>query len=118
MHRYKELEVWKKAVGLATDIYQMTDRFPDTEKYGLTSQMRRSAVSISSNIAEGAGRDHQKDFSRFLSIALGSFFELETQLIVSNQVGITKEAELNPIQEEVTYLGNMLYKLKKTLVQN
>ncbi len=78
MNRFKELDVWKKAVDLSLDIYKMTDSFPEKEKFNLISQINRSSISIPSNIAEGAGRDGKKDFSRFLSIAVGSSFELET----------------------------------------
>lgn len=81
MNNFRNLEVWNKVVELATYVYQITESFPKAEKYGLTSQMRRSAVSISSNIAEGAGRGSEKEFNHFLNISTGSCYELETQLL-------------------------------------
>ena len=87
MHNYKKLNVWMKAVDLATSIYTMTISYPIEERFGLVAQMRRCAVSIPSNIAEGSSRSSKKDFSRFLEIALGSAFELETQTIVSHNLG-------------------------------
>ncbi|MEX1262311.1 MAG: four helix bundle protein [Balneolaceae bacterium] len=86
MHNYKELKVWNKSVNLATDIYKQTKNFPKSEIYGITSQIRRSAISISSNIAEGAGRSGKKEFKHFLNISNGSAFELETQIIISKKL--------------------------------
>ena len=88
MHNYKKLDVWKESVNLVTEIYLLTDNFPDKEKFGLVSQINRCAVSIPSNIAEGAGRSSKKEFSLFLGYALGSSFELETQLIISNNLNL------------------------------
>lgn len=88
---HKELEAWKKGISLVTCIYQITKDFPKDELFGLTSQIRRCAVSIPSNIAEGAARNSDKDFIRFLYIALGSLAELETQLIIAKEIGILKE---------------------------
>lgn len=79
MNNFRNLDVWDKAVELATVVYQNTENFPKAELYGLTSQMRRSAVSISSNIAEGAGRGSKNEFKQFLNISTGSCYELETQ---------------------------------------
>lgn len=86
MNNFRNLDVWDKAVELATYAYKMTESFPKAEKYGLMSQMRRSAVSISSNIAEGAGRDSKKEFNQFLNISTGSCYELETQLTISQNL--------------------------------
>ncbi|MGB3776310.1 MAG: four helix bundle protein [Leeuwenhoekiella sp.] len=83
MNYFKELKVWQKSVELVSQIYSSTKSFPKNKIYGLTSQIRRSAVSIPSNIAEGCGRKTSKDFKNFLSIALGSAFELETQLLIA-----------------------------------
>ncbi|MCB9284185.1 MAG: four helix bundle protein [Lewinellaceae bacterium] len=85
---HKELEAWKNGIALVTAIYQITEGFPKGELFGLTNQIRRCAVSIPSNIAEGAARNSDKDFIRFLYIALGSCAELETQLIISRKIGI------------------------------
>ena len=85
---HKDLEVWKKSMDLVESIYTLTQRFPEAEKFGLTSQMRRSAVSIPSNIAEGAARKGDKEFLHFLPIALGSLSELETQYLIATRFTI------------------------------
>ena len=97
MHNYKELLVWEKARKIVKEIYLATQVFPDAEKFGLTSQMRRSAISIPSNIAEGSGRTTNKDFAYFLSVALSSAYELETQVILSGDWGFLK----NDIEESL-----------------
>lgn len=86
MHNLKELKVWNKAIELATEVYQITADFPKEEKYGLTAQIGRSAVSVPSNIAEGAGRNSNKEFNHFLGISNGSSYELQTQLIISRNL--------------------------------
>lgn len=115
MHQYKELKVWQTAVSLVTMIYKVTKDFPSEEMYGLTSQIRRSAVSIPSNIAEGAGRSGDTEFKHFLSIAMGSCFELETQLIIAQDLELLNEAKSNELQEQLNYIQNMIYKLKQSL---
>jgi four helix bundle protein len=84
---YRDLDVWKLSIELVKEIYQVTAKFPPTEMYGLTNQLRRAAISIPSNIAEGQGRNSFKEFKQFLAIALGSLAELETQLIISHEIG-------------------------------
>lgn len=86
IHSYKELIVWQRAMELVTEVYAVTERFPKDEKYGLISQMRRAAVSVPSNIAEGRHRGTKKEFVNFLRIALGSVGELETQLEISKRL--------------------------------
>jgi four helix bundle protein len=93
MATYKDLIVWQKGMDLATAVYQLTENFPKEEMYGLTSQMRRCAVSIPSNIAEGKLRGSDKEFGRFLSIAFGSAGELETQVLIAKRM--TKTAALD-----------------------
>ena len=83
MKTHKDLEVWKNSIKLVTQIYEETNKFPKTELYGLTSQIRKSAISIPSNISEGAGRNHTIEFIQFLHISMGSLVELETQLIIA-----------------------------------
>ena len=83
MHNFKDLRVWQKSIQLTTDIYKLLASFPTDEKFGLISRLKRAAVSVPSNIAEGAGRNSNKEFNHFLSISLGSLFELKTQLIIS-----------------------------------
>lgn len=113
MSDYKDLEVWKKAVDVVTAIYQLTSSFPDSEKFGITNQMRRAAVSIPSNIAEGSARHHSKDFIHFLRIADGSAAELETQLIISVKLGFVSDAE--QLSNEVIIVRRMLAGLIKSL---
>lgn len=90
MKTHKDLDVWQDSIGLYKDIYLLTKSFPSEELYGLTSQIRRSAVSIPSNIAEGSARNHNKEFVQFLYISLGSLAELETQLIIAQEIGYIK----------------------------
>ena len=87
MHKVEDLKIWQKSIALTKLVYEIVAALPTHEKYGLTSQIKRSSVSIPSNIAEGAGRNTNKDFSRFISIALGSAFELETQLLIAKNLG-------------------------------
>lgn len=113
MDNFRNLIVWKRAVELATKIYLKTIRFPKYELYGLTSQIRRSAVSISSNIAEGAGRKSKKEFGNFLSISYGSACELETQLLISKNLNYLKEDEFEYLFSELNEIQKMLYTLEK-----
>jgi four helix bundle protein len=88
MHDYTRLEVWAEARRIACSIYESTEDFPRNEQFGLTGQMRRSAVSVSSNIAEGASRTSNREFARFVEVATGSACELETQLLIASDVGM------------------------------
>ena len=115
MHQFKELKVWQKSMDLVVDIYTVTTNFPTDEKFGLTSQLRRCAVSIPSNIAEGAGRDSDKEFLYFLSIALGSSFELETQLILSQRLNLLTKQNLEDLLSLNNYVRNMIVKLRLSL---
>ncbi|MFH4969245.1 four helix bundle protein [Gaetbulibacter sp. M240] len=110
---HQDLRVWQEAMDLVTKVYELTQDFPKDELYGLTSQIRRSAVSISSNIAEGAGRNGNKEFSRFLFIAFGSLSELETQLEISLRLGYIKDTEM--INQSIYFIRNMLSKLIKSI---
>ena len=107
--KYQRLQVWQDAIELVTDVYRLTSQFPDSEKFGLVSQMRRAAVSIPSNIAEGAGRGSDKEFRRFLLIARGSLQELETQLIISGRLGFPGPHDL--MQERHNRIFAMLNRL-------
>lgn len=115
MNNFKDLKIWKESIDLAVDIYKLTRSFPDTEKFGLVSQMNRCSISISSNIAEGAGRNNQKEFKQFLGIALGSACELESQIIVSQRLEFISEHILKQQSEKLVHLQNMINKLIKTL---
>lgn len=97
MRNFRELEIWKKSILFVKLIYQLTDFFPEKEIYGLTSQIRRAAVSIASNIAEGSSRNSEKDFVRFLEIAMGSAFEIETQLIIARDLNFMSEEKYSEI---------------------
>ncbi len=108
---YKDLVVWQRAVSLVVDIYKVSSQFPREEVYGLTSQIRRASVSIPSNIAEGQGRNSPRAFANHLNIALGSAAELETQLIVSSEVGYLSQATLVELIDELTEIIRMIYGL-------
>jgi four helix bundle protein len=110
---HHNLEAWQKALALVKSIYTTTSTFPKAELYGLTSQMRRAAVSIPSNIAEGAARESTPEFLRFLYIARGSLAELETQILIANNLGYL--ADLGPLQKEVDYVSALLTGLIKNL---
>lgn len=115
MHNFKQLAVWKKAILLTTEVYKETRTFPKDELYGLTSQLRRAAVSICANIAEGCGRSSDKDFNRFLDIATGSAFEVECLLLVSANLDYLDTAKAEILVEKVTEIQKMLYGLIKNL---
>ncbi len=115
MNNYKELKIWQKSVDLAVKVYQMTKDFPKEELYGITSQIRRSAISVASNIAEGAGRNSKKDFNNFLGISNGSTCELETQLIIAQKVDFIDKRALESVQQEIVEIQKMNWSLKKSL---
>lgn len=115
MHKYKELKVWQKAIELVTDIYRATSKFPDRERFGLISQINRAAVSIPSNIAEGAGRNSDKEFLYFLSIAHASFYETETQLIISYNLNYLLEEELELLTEKINEWQKMSYSFQSKI---
>jgi four helix bundle protein len=117
MHNFKELKVWQEAMTLAKEIYATTKSFPGEEKYGLTSQINRCSISIPSNIAEGAGRSTDKDFNHFLNIALGSAFELETQLLLSNAFNFITKEQTELLTERVCKVQRMINGLKKSVMQ-
>jgi len=111
MHNYKELKVWQKAVEVADLIYDMTDPFPKEEKFGLTNQIRKSAVSISSNIGEGAGRLNDKEFIQFLGMAYGSSCELDTQMTISKNRGFINEEQYNKFNTQLLEIQKMIFRL-------
>ncbi len=115
MHNFKELKVWRAAIELCKEIFKITRNFPSDERYGLISQMTRAAVSIPSNIAEGCGRKSAKELYQFLSIALGSAFELETQLIIAKEFNYIPNEKLKQLSILITDIQKMLYGLQKSL---
>ena len=115
MHKFRELIIWQKSRELVRNVYHITLKFPKEEMYSLTSQIRRCAISIPSNIAEGSGRKTIDDFSRFLDIANGSAFELETQLILASDLNYLNSDELDSIIKDVHEIEKMIYSFKKKL---
>lgn len=115
MNRFKNLMIWNRSVDLAANVYKLTSYFPDEEKYGLTNQIRRCAISIGSNIAEGAGRNSNKEFRRFLSISYGSLYELETQIIIAYKLGFTSLDKTEIFCKEINELQKMVYTFSKKL---
>ncbi|MDP8246749.1 MAG: four helix bundle protein [Candidatus Tritonobacter lacicola] len=112
---FRELEIWKKGIELVKGIYKMTAGFPKSELYGLTSQMRRCAVSIPSNVAEGFRRRHPKEFKHFLNIALGSSAELETQLVIAKELGYLEGEREAYFIEVIDHIDRMIVSLWKKL---
>ncbi len=115
IHNFKELQVWQKAMDLAVFTYQLTGYFPKEEKYGLISQIQRCCVSIPSNIAEGSGRVSKKEFQHFLSIAMGSSFELETQMILVFRFNYINEQQTNEFSTSISPVQKMLFGLYNSL---
>jgi four helix bundle protein len=115
MNNLKELKIWVKAIDLSVEVYKVTNDFPSDERFGLTSQIRRAVVSISSNIAEGAGRNSVKEFNNFLGIANGSCYELQTQLIIAHKLGFIASDILNKILTEIDELQKMTYGFQQML---
>jgi four helix bundle protein len=115
LKNYKELKVWKKSYELCLEIYRITAKFPKEEKYGLTSQLRRSVVSIPSNIAEGYGRKTTSDYVRLLYISYGSVCELETQILLAGDLNLIENDELGTIKENIAEIERMLKALIKSL---
>jgi len=113
---YKDLLVWQKAVALVKRIYQISSGFPADEKFGLTAQMRRAAVSIPSNIAEGQARHTTREFIQFVSHAEGSVAELETQLIIAVQLGYCTASDVRDASDVISELRKMLNSLRRKLV--
>lgn len=114
-HRLHDLIVWKKSMTLVKNIYVLTNDLPSEEKFGIVSQIRRCAVSIPSNIAEGAGRNNKKEFVQFLGIASGSCYELETQLILLSELNFKNENEVAVLLENLLEIQKMIYKFKENL---
>lgn len=112
---YQGLEVWQRSMDLTVEIYRLTRGFPSDERFGLTSQMRRSSSSVPCNIAEGYGRTHRGDYLRHLSVARGSLFELETQLLLTAKLGLVGESEMQLSLEMTQHVGRMLTRLITSL---
>ena len=114
---YKDLEIWKRSIQLVEDIYQITKDFPKEELYGLTSQLRRAAISIPSNIAEGFARFHNAEYKQFLYISLGSCAEASTQLIITLRLGYLEKEKMDILLDEIDEISKMTMGLIKKLNQ-
>ena len=115
MHNFRQLTIWKDAMLLAKEVYLVTSQFPKEEKYGLVSQINRCSISVASNIAEGSSRSSNKEFAHFFKISLGSLFELETQLILSNEFGTIEPSVLEILLEKIITLQKMISNFLKKM---
>lgn len=112
---YKDLKVWSKGIATVKEVYRITDGFPAQETYGLTSQMRRAAVSIPSNVAEGYGRNYTKNFGQFLKTSRGSLLELETQTIIAQELNFISEKDSKDLNQMIVEENKMLNALIRSL---
>jgi four helix bundle protein len=115
MSTFRNLLVWQKSIDLVTKMYSSTQKFPKEELFGLTSQIRRSAVSIPSNIAEGYGRDSNKEYLRFLNVSIGSLFELQTQIEIAKNIMYLNEKDFNDLYENSREIERMLVSFIKKI---
>lgn len=115
-HNFRRLDIWRDGVDLADLVYAMTDMFPKEERYGLSSQMQRAAVSVPSNIAEGSAKDSIKEVAHFLGIALGSLFELETQTEIVHNRGYTDDEQYYLLLTKIQSLQKRVYTFKQKLL--
>jgi len=118
MFNFEKLETWQKAIAFADLVYEVTRNFPGDERFGLTNQMRRAAVSVSSNIAEGSARNSKNDYARFLEIATGSLFEAVSQSFVGRRQGFLSEADFNKLYAAAEEQGKMLSGLRRSVLEN
>jgi four helix bundle protein len=118
MFNFEKLETWQKAIAFTDLVYELTRNFPADERFGLTNQMRRAAVSISSNIAEGAARNSKNDYARFLEIATGSLFEVVSQSFVSKRQGFLSESDFNRLYSAAEEQGKMLSGLRRSVLES
>lgn len=116
MHNFRKLDIWFDSVELADTVYRLTDAFPRSEVYGLASQMQRAAVSVPSNIAEGAGKDSDADFARFLAIALGSLYELETHVEIAHRRAYLTIENYYSVLTHIESLQKRVYNFRQHLV--
>lgn len=116
MRDFRKLDVWKEGINIVKEIYKLADKLPSNEKFGLPSQITRAAVSIPSNIAEGCSRNSEIEFKRFLEIAMGSLFELETQLIIPEELGLISREDLQDLfkllDKEAKMMNSLISKIK------
>jgi four helix bundle protein len=115
IHSFRDLVVWQKSVVLVTEIYRLSKKFPKEEVFGLTSQIRRAAVSIPSNIAEGRGKSSKGEFQQFLHHSRGSLAEVETQIVIAQNLGYLNAADAEPVIEIIAEVGRLLHGLLTSL---
>ena len=115
IHSFRDLVVWQKGMDLVTEIYRLSKKFPKDELFGLTSQIRRAAVSIPSNIAEGRGKSSKGEFQQFLHHSMGSLAEVETQVIIAQNLGYLNAAETEPVMKIIAEVGRLLNGLLTSL---
>lgn len=115
MHKIEELKIWRKSVELTKEVYKVVAELPDDEKFGLSSQIKRCSISIPSNIAEGAGRNSNKEFKHFLSIANGSCYELQTQLILSYELNLIDKNKVDILLHLINEIQKMNYSFQKSI---
>ena len=120
MHTYyfEKLQVWQNSKSLAIKIYELTERFPKSEKYSLTDQLRRASLSISANIAEGSTRQHPKEYCRFLNIAFGSTIEVLNHLLIAKDLNYISDEELNSFRSDIGLITNQLRSLNNSIASN
>jgi four helix bundle protein len=116
MHRYDNLQIWKKSTELCLLIYKQTKKFPEEERFGLTNQLRRAAVSVPSNIAEGSRRTTKKDFNHFLLISSGSLAEIETQLFLAKELNYLRESDYTALKELAVEISKMITSFSRNLI--
>jgi four helix bundle protein len=117
-HSFRDLVVWQRAHKLALEIYKLTSAFPSEERYGLTSQLRRAALSVANNLAEGSKRKSQQDFAHFINIAEGSASETDYLLLFVKDMGYVSDETVTPLMKEVAEIGRMLYALRAKIEQS
>lgn len=115
MKNFKDLKIWQKGMDIAVNCFKLTDSFPATEKFGISSQINRAGVSIPSNIAEGSSRTSEKEYGRFIEISLGSSFELETQLLIAQRLNFGDETQVAELISNVSEEQKMLAGFLKSL---
>ena len=115
MRNFRNLDIWKEGIEIVKQVYSLSEKLPSEEKFGLKSQITRAAVSIPSNIAEGASRNSEIEFKRFLEISMGSLFEVETQLVIVEELGFVSSEKLKPIfellEKEAKMINSLINKL-------
>lgn len=115
MHNFRKLDIWNDSMDMTVHVYKLISKFPNEEKYNLSSQIKRCAVSVPSNIAEGAGRNSDGEFGHFLGISNASAYELETQLIISEKLGLIQETELQAVMANLHSLQKRIFSLIQSL---